>query len=191
MNGLDEVAGSTGADVGDAGPIAHLGRHLGHQRGNGVVGRAGAAGHHAGPLQGTLGTSGHAHTDVAKALALQLRHTPFGVGVEGVAPIDQQISLFEEGRNLLDHGVDRVARLDHHQDPARFLQLRHKIFEGAGTDDLLASSTTRQKLLGFGVGAVVNDAGEAVALGVEHEVLTHHAKADQTEMGLVHRERYR
>ena len=36
------------------------------------------------------------------------------------------------------------------------------------------------------MGAVVNHAGEAIALRVENQVLSHHPKADETEMRLGH-----
>ena len=92
-----KVPGTAGADVGDAGAVVDLGRHLAHQRFDGVVGGAGAAGHHARPLQCPLGATGDPHADVAEAAALELRHPPLGVGVERVAAVDQQVTLLQQG----------------------------------------------------------------------------------------------
>ena len=93
MHGLHEVAGTAGADVGHAGAVFHLGRHLADQTFDRVVGGLGATGHHARPLQGPLSATGHPHADETEALALELLHATLGVGVEGITAIDKQIAL--------------------------------------------------------------------------------------------------
>jgi len=185
VDGLDEVACPPGADVGDTGTIVDLGGHLAHQALDRVVGGTGATGHHAGPFQGAFGATGDPHTDVAEALALELGDPAFGIRIEGIAAVDQQITLLEQRCDLLDHGVDWIAGLDHHQDPTGSLELGDEVGEARGADDALAGTATSQKLLGPGVGAVVDDAGKTVALSVEDKVLAHHAEADQAEVSLL------
>ena len=106
--------------------------------------------------------------------------------VFGVAAIDQEISRFEIGRDLLNDRIHRRTGLDHHQDPARVLKLADEILKAGGTNDLLARSKTGKEFFRFGVGAVVHHTRETIALSVENQVLAHHAETDQAEMGLVH-----
>ena len=186
MNGLDEVAGATGADVGDTGTVFDLGGHLGDQTLNGVVGSSGATGHHAGPFQSTLGTTGNTHTNEAEAEAFELGDPAFGIGVEGVASVDQQITFLQQWCQGCDHVVHRLARLHHHQNAPRTLEGGDKLRQGFSADDVFASTATSQKILGLGVGAVVDNAGEPVALGIEDEIFAHDAEADQTEVSLAH-----
>ena len=180
------MAGTAGADIGDTGPITYLGGHLAHQGFNGVVGGPGAPGHHAWPFQGPFGSAGYTHADVAEAFTFQLRHPTFRIGIEGVAPVDQQVPFFQVGGDRVNGVVNGLAGLDHHQDPPRALQCPHKILQGRCADDVLAGTSTSQELFRFGVGAVVDDRGVTVALGIEHQVFTHYPEADQAEMRLAH-----
>ncbi len=66
------------------------------------------------------------------------------------------------------------------------LKLADKVLQARGANDVLAGAHPREELLCLGIGAVVDHAGEAIALSVEHQVLAHHTETDQAEMGLVH-----
>ena len=186
MDGLHQVARSTGTDVGDAGSVLHLSRHLVHQALNGVVRGFGAAGHHAGAFQSTLGTTGHTHADEAEALALELFYPALGVVIVRVATIDEQIAFLEVWGDLINNSIHSWTCLDHHQDPARTLQFANEILQIRRPLNVPSLSATVEELLSFGVGAVVNNAREPVALGIEDEVLPHHAETDQTEVRLGH-----
>ena len=186
MDGLDEVTGASRTDVGDAGAVLHLSRHLVHQALDGVVRGFGAAGHHAGTLQSTLGTTGHTHADEAEALALELLHTALGVVVVRVATIDEQITFLEVRGDLVNNSIHSRSCLDHHQDPARTLELADEVLKIRRTLDIPTLSATVEELFRLGVSAVVNNARETVALGIEDEVLAHHAETDQTEVRLGH-----
>ena len=186
MHGLDEVAGTAGADVGHAGAVLHLGSHLADQGFDRVVGGFGAPRHHARTLQGPLGATGNPHANESEAPALQLLHATLGVGIEGIPPIDEQIALLQQGRQGGDHVVHRLTCLHHHQDAAGALQGRHEFGQGLSSDDLLTGPAAGKKLLGLGVGAIEHHAGEAVSLSIEDEVLPHHAETDQAEMRLTH-----
>ena len=186
MDGLHQVTGTTGTDVGDAGTVVHLGRHLVHQALNGVVRRLGATGHHARTFQGTFGTAGDAHTDEAEALALQLLHPTLGVVIVGVATIDEQIPFLQKRGDLIHDGIHSRAGLHHHQDPTGTLELADEVLKIRGSLNVPALAATVKELLRLGVGAVVDHAREAVALSVEDEVLPHHAETDQTEVRLGH-----
>ena len=96
VNGLDQVAGPTGADVGDAWAVIHLGGHFVHQAFDGVIGRFGATGHHAGTFECALGAPRNAHPDEAETTAFQLLHSPFGVVIVGVATVNEEVALLKE-----------------------------------------------------------------------------------------------
>ena len=186
VDGLDEMAGTAGADVGDAGAVIDLGRHLLNQGLDRVVGSLGATWHHARPFQGTLGPPGDPHADVAKTLAFQFGNPALGVGVEGIAPIDQQITLLQEWGDRSNGVIDRLTGLHHHQNAARAFQQTHELLKGFRSHDLFTRSQTHQELLGFRIGAVVNGTGKTIALGIKDEVLAHHAQTNEAEMRLAH-----
>ena len=183
------MAGSAGTDVGDAGAVINLGGHLLNQRLDRVVGGLGATGHHARPLQGTLGPPGDPHADVAKTLTFQLGNPALGVGVEGVAPINQQVSLLQEWGDRSNGVINRLTGLHHHQNAARALKKTHEFLQGFGSHNLFTRSQSHQELLGFGIGAVVNSTGKTIALSIEDEILAHNAQTNQAEMRLAHLER--
>ena len=139
-----------------------------------------------GPSKGTFGATGHTHTDEAKTLAFELLHPTFGVVIVGVASINKQIALFEIGRELINNGINGGPRLHHHQNPAGAFKLADEIFEVSGALNVLVFATPLEEVLGFGVGAVVDDAGKTVALRIKNEVLAHHAKTDEAEVRLGH-----
>ena len=111
---------------------------------------------------------------------------PLGVVVVGVATINQQVTLFKKRGDLIHNRIHSRPGLDHHQDAAGTLQLADEVLEIGGSLNVLALSATVQEFLCFGVGAVVDNTGKSVPLGVEDEVLPHHAETDQTEVRLGH-----
>ena len=51
---------------------------------------------------------------------------------------------------------------------------------------VFALATPLEEILGFGIGAVVHDAGKTVALRIQDEVLAHYAKTNEAEVRLGH-----
>ena len=103
-----------------------------------------------------------------------------------VAPIDEQVPFLQKRGDLIHHGIHSRARLHHHQDPAGTLELADEVLEIRCSLNIPSLATSIEEFLRLGVGAVVDDAREAVALGIEDEVLPHHAETDQTEVRLGH-----
>ena len=180
------MACTTRPDVSDTRSVINLGSHLAHEGLDRVIGSPGATGHHARSLEGTFGTPRHTHADVAKALAFQLSNAAFGIGVEGIATINQQISLLQVGGEGSDGVVNRLTSLHHHQDASRTFELAYELLQRFGTHNLFTRSTTHQEVLGFGIGAVVNSTGKTIPLCIQDEVFAHHTQANQAEMRLTH-----
>ncbi len=115
---LDVVPGPARADPVAAGLVAARTRlrrdRLEHllDVGPGVVG---SAGHDRGAVAGALLAAGDPRTDIAEALLLESGEPATGVGVERVAPVDEDVAVVEERNQIVDHGVDNRARL-HQQD---------------------------------------------------------------------------
>ena len=72
-----------------------------------------ATGHHARAVQGTLLAAGNSGADVEQALALDVSGTPGGIGEMGVAAVDDDIALVQEGNEFLDEVIHRLPRLYH------------------------------------------------------------------------------
>ena len=125
---LDVVPGATGADVHAARGVVDDGRDRGEDLLHLGVGGGVAAGHDARPEQRTLLAAGHADTHEADAVRGALLGAAHGVREVRVAGVDDDVALVEQRGELLDHGVHRLARLDHHDDLARGLQRGDEVF---------------------------------------------------------------
>ncbi len=119
---LDEVSGAVGADPGAAGLAVDVGGDLFQQRAQGVVGLPGTARHDRGAVQGALLAAGDADADEVQVLLRQGGFAAAGVLVVRVAGVDDDVARFQQRLELFDHGVHRLAGLDHDQDAARLLQ---------------------------------------------------------------------
>ena len=141
VHGFDKMAGTARADIGDTRTIFDLGRHEADHALNCVIGGAGTARHHAGPFQGTLGTTGHAHANETKTAAFQFGNATFGVGVKRIATINKQIPFFQHGGQGGDQVVDRLARFDHHQNSPGSLKGSNKFWKGGSAHDGFTSAS--------------------------------------------------
>ena len=95
-----------------------------------------ATGHERGTVTGTLLTTGHTGTDVADALGGEVLGAAVGVGVVGVATVDDDVALLEVGDKLLDELVYGITGLDEEDDFTWALELCAKLFDGPRSLDL-------------------------------------------------------
>ena len=58
-----------------------------------------------------------------------------------IAAVDEDIAVIQKRQKLLDHVVDRIAGLDHHEHLAGLLQIVHQFFKAVAADDVLARGT--------------------------------------------------
>ena len=106
MHHLDIMSTAALADIGHAGAIVvGLGRDLGQDWRQMVIGHARPAGHQRRPVERALFTAAHAHADVVQAVRRQLGAAADGVLVERVAPRQPQYRRRSVG--------DGAARLRH------------------------------------------------------------------------------
>ena len=125
------------------GPDVRAARHavdvrgdLLQQRAERLVGLGGAAGHDRRAVERALLAAGDAGADEVQAALADRLLAADGVGVERVAAVDDDVALFHRVGELVDHGVGRVARLDHDQHPARLLQRRNEFRDGLAAHEL-------------------------------------------------------
>ena len=115
-------------------------------------------------------------------MAAQVPGAAVGVGVEGVAAVDDDVALFEVRDDLSDGLVDDIAGFDHDHDAARGLERGAELLDGVGADDLGALGLVGQKLVDLGGGAVEDGDFIAVVVHVQHQVLSHDCKADEADV---------
>jgi hypothetical protein len=96
-------------------------------------------GHDAGAVASTLLSSRDTSSDESNALGLEVVGAAVGIGVVGVATIDDDVALL--GTSLeeeLNEVVDRLASHDEHHHATGLLELGNKLLDGVSTDDGLA-----------------------------------------------------
>ncbi len=178
---LDEVASAFGTDVGDAGAGVGFGGDFGEDGLEVLIGIAVAAGHEAGTPERAFFAAADAHAEEFDAGAGELLHAPLGVGEEGIAAVDDDVAILQMRAELGDDGIDRSAGLDHDEDAARAFEELDEFLNGLAAFGIFAAGQFVEEMLGFGVGAVVDGDGEAVALDVERDVSPHHFESDDAE----------
>lgn len=94
-----------------------------------------AAGHERGAVAGALLAAGDTGADVADVLGGEVLGAAGGVGVVGVAAVDDDVAVLEEGEEGLDEVVDGLAGHDEEHDLAGALELGAEFFNGVGADD--------------------------------------------------------
>ena len=135
MDHLDVVAGAGLANPITARVAKGFGRS-GLENGlNGGPGGCRATGHERRPVTGALLSSRYAGTNEQEALLLEFFGPSDRVGVMGVAAIDNDITLFEMGNELLDEGVNGSASFDKEDDFAWPLELGNEFLNGMSTLD--------------------------------------------------------
>ena len=95
-----------------------------------------APGHNGGAMARALLSPGNPRPDEQDPLCLELFIAPLAVGKVAIAPIDDNVPLFQKGQQMLDKFIDWIARLHHQHHPARPLQTLHKPREVMGPHHL-------------------------------------------------------
>ena len=103
-----------------------------------------------------------------------------------VAAVDDDVARLKNFEQLLNHAVDRRARLDHHENLARLFEIVDKFLHRPSADYVLALRATVHKSFHFVYGTVVDGDREALRLHVHDEVLAHHGKTDKTDISFLH-----
>jgi len=95
-----------------------------------------ATGHERRPVTGAFLSSRYARTNKQEALLLEFFGPSDRVGVVGVTAINDDITLFEMGNELLNEGVNGSTSLDKEDDFARPLELGNEFLDGMSTLDV-------------------------------------------------------
>ena len=172
-----------GADEGLAGLRVNFGGDGVPDRGEFFVSSAVATGHEGRAEAGTFFAAGHAGADEAEAFFLQHLFAADGVGPQSVAAVDDDIVGFEQRNEAVDHGVGGFSGLHENDHLARLREGGDEFWERLGPDQTArGGGVFSDKLLGFLDRAVVHRNPEAVVGDIEGKVLTHHGKADESDV---------
>ena len=126
----------------------------------------------------TFFAAGHAGADVELALAFHICCPANGVREMGVAAVDQNITVVEQRKKLLDHIVYGLSRFDHHKDFAGLFQIVHQFFKAVAADDVLTCGSAVDEFVHLFCRAVENRHSEALGLHIHDKVLAHDGKSD-------------
>ncbi|NCL75032.1 hypothetical protein AIIKEEIJ_02482 [Rhodococcus sp. YH1] len=177
------MAGAVGADVGAARGAVDVGGDGLEKGAEGLVGLRGATGHDRRPVEGAFLAAGDAGADEVQAAFAQCGFAADGVGVEGVAAVDDDVAGFHRVREFLDDRVGGLAGLDHDEHPARLLQGGDELFDGFGAHEVAVVAVGFEQGVGLGDTAVVQRDGVAVAGEVTGDVRSHDGQAGHADLG--------
>ena len=176
------MAGAVGAHMSAAGLAVDVGGD-GLQHGTQtVVGLGGPPGHDRGAEQGALLSPGDAHAHEVQAALAQGLLPAAGVGVEGVAGIDDDVARLHEGGELLDHGLSGGSGLHHDDGHAWGAQGGDEVLQVAGGYEVALGAVALHEPLGTGQGAVEHRHRVPVAGEVARQVGPHHPQSEHAEV---------
>ena len=179
---LNRLAGS-GAFERFAGLAIDLGGDGFPNRGDFLEGGLVATGHEGRTEAGAFFTAGHAGTNEAQALGLELFFATDGVRPEGVAAVDDNVVLVEQRHEAIDHRISSATGLDQDDDLARGRERLDETLKGFAADEATRSvGIGFDESVVFGRGAVEDRDLKTVIGDVESEVLTHYGEADESDV---------
>ena len=138
-----------------------------------------------GPLRRALFAAGDARADVEQALFFDALRAALGVGVVGIAAVDEDVAFVEQREERVDEVVDGRAGLDHHHDLPRLGEVGHEVFQRVAADELLAFGSAGDELVDLAGRAIVHGDVIAAAFDIERQVFAHHGEADEADIALL------
>lgn len=122
-------------------------------------------------MTGTLLTSRDTASDKEETLGLQFLGAADGVGEVGVTSVDNDITLLEERKDLVDKVIDGLTGLDEHHNLTGTLKLLAELLDRVGANDVGALGLVGEEVVDLGDGSVVGADGESVVVHVQDQVL--------------------
>ena len=182
---FDEVAGTVGADVGDAGDTVDVGGDGFEEGPEGFPGFFWAAGHDGWPVEGALLAAGDAGANEVEAAIGYFLFASDGVGVQGIAAVDDDVTVVHGVGELVNDSVGGVPCLDHDDGAAGFFEGCHEISDGFGGNEVAFGAVVGHKVMGFFRAAVIDRDGVAIACEVACEVGSHDGESDDADLGQI------
>ena len=108
--------------------------------------------------------------------------TADGVREVGVAGVDDDVARLHQVGERVDHGVGRLARLDHDDGGARLGEAVHELLEGSCREELAFGAVLVHELFGTAVGAVEHGHLVAVVSEVACEATAHGGQTDDADV---------
>ena len=106
-----------------------------------------------------------------------------GVGVQGIAAVDDDVAVIHGIGELVNDGVGGVSCLDHDDGAAGFFEGGYEIGDGFGRDEVAFGAVVSHKIVGFFRAAVIDRDGVAIACEVACEVGSHDGESDDADLG--------
>jgi hypothetical protein len=133
---LDVVTGTSFTNPVAARFVVSLGSNSLEDRLDGGPGSVGTTGHEGRTVTGTFLTTRDTGTDEEDTLLLELLSAADGVREMRVTTIDDDITLLEERKELVNEVIDGITSLDKEHDLAWALELGAELFNGVGSNDV-------------------------------------------------------
>ena len=137
-----------------------------------------AAGHNRRSVTRAFFTAGNAGSYKTDAFLAQIPGAPFGIGIIGIAAIDNDVAGIQKRQQLIDKVINRFAGAHHQQDFARMIEHRHQFFQAVGSLNGASFGSGGEKFLCFGRGAVVSGNLKTLVVHIQNQILPHYRQAD-------------
>jgi hypothetical protein len=186
VNHLDVVASTVVTDPLAAGLAVRLGGDVLEDLLDVRPGLLVTTGHDGGTVAGTLLTARDTRTDEADTLGLEVLSAAVGVGVVGVATVNDDVALLKTVlEEELNEVIDGLAGHDEEHHAAGSLELGDELLDAVCANNALSLGLVLKELVDLGDGTVEGNNGVAVVGSVEDQVLAHDRKANETEVSTV------
>ena len=181
---LDEVPGSVGADVIDAGFVSDL-RGNGFEQGTQALPRGlRSADHERGSEQSADLSPGDADPGELDAGALEAGPAGDRVPEVGVAAVDDDVTGNERLGEIADRRIRGASGIDHEDGHPRFGEFLGQVGRIGGDDELGFGEVSGQPLGALDVAVVDGDSVARLTGEVAGQVRPHHAGSDHRDIGL-------
>ncbi|OPZ74169.1 MAG: hypothetical protein BWY82_00822 [Verrucomicrobia bacterium ADurb.Bin474] len=139
--------------------------------------------HETGTKACALLSPGDPTTDKEETFCRQIGLAPNGVGPLGVTAIHNDVTFIEKRNKAINDRIGSSSRLNHDDDLARPDQAPHELLKASEPLQRIAEvSISGHKLCGLRSSTVINRDLEAVIGDVQREILSHHRKADESDV---------
>src|SRR6266446_4314277 len=182
---FDVVTRAIRSHVSTAGFAVDLCGDLAENRRDHFPGFARAAGHKRWTFERAFLSTRNTAANEMNPATFQIFAATLRVGEKRIAAVDDDVALFQQGRELSDDRINGRAGFHHDHRFAWAFEGADEFLRRACRSNIFSFAATGRKFLGDFRGAIENGDGKFFGFHVENEIFAHHRQADEANITLI------